>query len=497
MALPRKNGPKLNDITNRFSSRDCLGIESVSATISGEICPIVNTVTPRAFYWPFMCWIYYDFYKNSGIKQRDVKTFDKQFLKRQDYFFVLSNLLVENPDQYNLVGKQKTAIDINENQKGPYPFNEEYFKTRYGGMQYYNAGCLTMLFIMSEDANSFPKLTQYGEKMALAFESVIKDTIYYKQYRLKNIPVPRDVLIEYGKVINLGLNGFTECKTLLRQQLFEKTPKLSKRLKSNAVYADQIYRITGKYSLKLLEMRNILYDYYSPRGDRNKCPEEIQETVKGWEIVIGRQYFTAGIEMIWKYMLGCLTEPLTLEKWIHKSLDTSDFTFSLKNDVESIIGECIYSFDERELMVENARRNGNDPQLIENGLKLMLSVYNRFVDRGDLNNADVFLLYGKGRIPGTGAIALAEWFEAVEKFRKLTIADFLIYIMSEYIVEQHKRTCFEKLTRTSQSVDGFYFEFIDEHYIKNEHIFQLDFQGIRLVQLMQVMEDLDMFDTRN
>ena len=158
------------------------------------------------------------------------------------------HLMIENPDQYNLVGKQKTAIDINENPTGPYPFNEDYFKTRYGGMQYYNAGCLTMLFIMSEDANSFPKLTQYGEKMALAFESVIKDTTYYKQYRLKNVPVPRDVLIEYGKVINLGLQGFTECKTLLRQQLFEKTPKLSTRLKSNAEYADHIYRISGKYS---------------------------------------------------------------------------------------------------------------------------------------------------------------------------------------------------------------------------------------------------------
>lgn len=497
MALPPRKGPKLNDITNRFSSRDCLGIESASATISGEICPIVNTVTPRAFYWPFMCWIYYDFYKNSGIKQRDVKTFDKQFLKRQDYFFVLSNLLIENPDQYNLVGKQKTAIDINENPTGPYPFNEDYFKTRYGGMQYYNAGCLTMLFIMSEDANSFPKLTQYGEKMAHAFESVIKDTTYYKQYRLKNVPVPKDVLIEYGKVINLGLNGFTECKTLLRQQLFEKTPKLSKRLKSNAEYAGHISRITGKYLLKHLEMRHVLYDYFSPRGDRNSCPEEIQETVKGWEIVIGRQYFTAGIEMIWKYMLGCLTEPLTLEKWIQKSLDSSDFSFSLQNNVDSIIGECIYSFDERESMVENARRKGNDPHVIENGLRLMISVYNRFVDRKDLGNAEVFLLYGKGRIPGTGAISLSEWFEEIGRYRNVTIAEFLNYIMSEYIVEQHKRTCFEKLTRTSQSVDGFYFEFIDEHYIKNEHIFQLDFQGIRLIQLMQVMEDLDMFDTRN
>ncbi len=69
-----------------------------------------------------------------------------------------------------------------------------------------------------------------------------------------------------------------------------------------------------------------------------------------------------------------------------------------------------------------------------------------------------------------------------------------MYIMQECVVEQHKRTCFEKITRPSQSVDGYYFEFIDGKYVKNEHVFQLDFQGIRLVQLMQVMKDLDMLE---
>ena len=66
--------------------------------------------------------------------------------------------------------------------------------------------------------------------------------------------------------------------------------------------------------------------------------------------------------------------------------------------------------------------------------------------------------------------------------------------MRELIVEQHKRTCFEKMTRYSQSINGFYFEMVDDLYIKNEHEYQQDFQGIRLVQLMQVMQDLDMFD---
>ena len=48
--------------------------------------------------------------------------------------------------------------------------------------------------------------------------------------------------------------------------------------------------------------------------------------------------------------------------------------------------------------------------------------------------------------------------------------------------------------RSSQSINGFYFECIDDMYMGNEHKFQVDFQGIRLIQLMQVMKDLDMFE---
>ena len=491
----RKHGPQFNNLTSRFSSRDCLGIENVAASISAEICPIVNTVTPRAFYWPFLCWIYYDFYKNSGIQKKDVDTFCNQFLKRQDYFFVLANLLVDNPDQYNLVGKQKTSLDKARNLEGPFSFNKNYFQNRYGGMQYYNAGCLSMSFIvLDEEDRHIPKLTQYGEEMALAFEEVIKGTTYYRQYRLKNIPVPKDVLIEYGHVINLGLNGFDKCKSLLRRQMFEAVPQISRQLNEDAVFAGLIYKIAGSHSLKSSEARHILYDYYSPRGNANECPKEILNTVRGWEIIVGRHYFTAGIEMIWKYMLNCLSEPLSIEEWIHTVLNRSTFSFPLEDNLETIIADSNYGFNERESVVENVRRNGTDPVNVESGLRLMLSVYNRFADRKDLQDASVFLDYGKGRLPGTGSISINEWSETVHDFYNLSIGELLAHIMKEYIIQQHIRTCFEKLTRTSQSVDGFYFELIDDVYIKNEHIFQVDFQGLRILQLMQVMKDLDMFD---
>ena len=311
---------------------------------------------------------------------------------------------------------------------------------------------------------------------------------------MKNIPVPKDVLIEYGHVINLGLNGFDKCKSLLRRQMFEAVPQISRQLNEDAVFAGLIYKIAGSHSLKSSEARHILYDYYSPRGNANECPKEILNTVRGWEIIVGRHYFTAGIEMIWKYMLNCLSEPLSIEEWIHTVLNRSTFSFPLEDNLETIIADSNYGFNERESVVENVRRNGTDPVNVESGLRLMLSVYNRFADRKDLQDASVFLDYGKGRLPGTGSISINEWSETVHNFYNLSIGELLAHIMKEYIIQQHIRTCFEKLTRTSQSVDGFYFELIDDVYIKNEHIFQVDFQGLRILQLMQVMKDLDMFD---
>ena len=86
-------------------------------------------------------------------------------------------------------------------------------------MQYFNAGLFSMGYIFyRKDENGkkadFPTLTGDCEKMALAFQNVIKDTEYFKntEYRLKENPVPREVLVEYGNIINLALKGFDDCK---------------------------------------------------------------------------------------------------------------------------------------------------------------------------------------------------------------------------------------------------------------------------------------------
>lgn len=482
-----KKGPLLNKNTNNFTTRDSLGIEGVAASISAELCPIVNTVTPRAFYWPFLVWNYYDFYKNSGITEHTYNTFDKQFLKRQDYFFVLSQLLINSTDQYNLVGIQNTQIDVNNNPDGPYKYNKNYFVTSFGGMQYYNAGCITMDYIREIDVEnnkrfSFPRITQIGKEMALYFESVIKNTEYYKNYRMIDVPVPRSVLEEYGNVINLGMNGFDRCKESLRKRLFENERYFM--LRDSAEYLKFIFDKYNMYDSKLNEYRGILFDSFSPRGRKEMLPDELRSISSGWEIVIGRQYFTCGLECIWKYMLYLLSgESKTKNDWIEDSINSSTWNCDINSSIGDLLENCDLDFETRELMIYDAAHLRNEQYMVENGLKLILSMYNRFVDRDDFDKESAYLSWGND----TASISFEELILTVQNYINRPIKDFLVFVMNRWLIEQHYNTAFEKLL---QNRDGFYYEIVDGYYY-HKHDFYIAFQGVRLYQLAQVMRDLD------
>ena len=483
-----RRGPKLNNISKNFTTRDSLGIEGVAATIQGEICPVVNTVTPRAFYWPFMVWIYYDFYKYSGIEEYNYTAFDK-YLKRQDYFFVLATLLTEDSDQAGLVGKQQTEQDILDNPTGPYAFNPKYFKTRFGGMQYYNAGCLSMYFVTDHDDSNgkeyaLPRLSQHGEKLAKAFESVISNTRYYKEYRRNDKLVPKDVLEEYGQVIDFGLKGFDECKTILREYLFKKLPGRSELLSDNGKYIKFIIDNYGINDWNRAICRQMFFDFELSNGDKIQLIDDLKEVSRRWEIVVGRQYFTAGLEMIWKFILEILNEPYSINEWIENTIAESVFLWNIEANVESVLSECNYSYSEREEMISSASHNQNQRHILENGIKIILSMYNRFYNRSELGDERNFFDYGID----SNSISFSELFETIDEHKTKSIKSLMVYVIKNWIIEQHYITAFEKML---QNRDGFYYEVIDDKYIK-KHDFDMRFQDIRMTSLKQVMTDIDM-----
>ena len=485
-------GPILNDISRSFTTRDSLGIEGVATTIQASICPIINTVTPRVFYWPFLVWIYYDYYRYSGAEKVNFDTFSA-YLKRQDYFFVMANLLIEGSDQSGLNGKQQTTKDIAQNLEGPYVYNPSYFQSRFGGMQYYNAGCLSMYFIIDKNPENdkqfaVSRVTKEGEQLALAFQSVIKDTEYYKHYRKRNVPVPRHVLEEYGRVIRFDFHGFAECKEIMKKYFFEDTRAVQLKSRSELLtesrdYVELLVRQYNISQVRGLELRRAIYDYRLHNGNKIIIPDTLRTVAHKWEIAIGRQYFTLGLEMIWKKMLEQLSFPMTKEEWIRSVFGNSKFTPALQKPLINAVDECQLSFDEIEEAISHAIRSQKMEECVENGLRVILSVYNRFSARTDLGDEKAFLEYGAD----TQSIAMTELFEKVKEYSAKPCAAFLQFIMEEWLIEQHFITAFGKML---QGRDGFYYELIDGKYIR-KHYFYIDFQGIRLTSLAQVMRDLD------
>lgn len=485
-------GPRLNNISRNFTTRDSLGIEGVATSISAEICPIVNTVTPRPFYWALINWCFYDFYKNCNPEDRNINNVYK-YVKRQNYFIALGALLTGKDEVGGFTGsdtlKQSSYINLEDD---IFKYNEKYLKNLLSNMGYYPAGLFTMGFLVDENPETlekfkYPKLTPEGERLGKAFDSILSKTEYYKKYRLTGLEVPRNVLIELGQIANLNLDGFDEVESILREHLFNR--ESTKKLIESHNYIKHLFYNEKIMDLNTTKCREIFFDYYSPRGEyRKDVPNELKTIFNEWEIIIGRQYFTTGLEMIWKFMLEQLSTPKSYKKWIVDCLNESDFKINIDSNLSTIIDECNYTFKQREDMIYLARsKNDNHVKNIENGLKILLSVYNRFVNRDDISSEDkVFFDYGIER----ESISLNQFFKLVEEYKDKPIKSILEYIMYNYLFNQHMNTAFGKMM---QGRDGYYVEKIEDEYVRKE-FFDLDFQGIRAIQLMSVMKDLNILE---
>lgn len=479
--------PILNDTRKPFTSRDNLGINAATSSLQAELCPVVNTVTPRAFYWPFLVWNYYDYHKNSGVPQKDVQSFETEYLKKNDYFFVLGNLLSGQSDEYNLVGKDNTRADIVPG-KELYSYNRKYFLASFGGMQYYTAGCDTLGFVTSEDGNGrtydFPLITEnLGKPMAVAFEDVIKHTEYYKNYRFSDKPVPVSALVELGNTINLSMNQLPECRRLLKEALFTPTKNIrlnNDNLISSANYVKFIHDSYGDH-IGSEQLRNILYQVFSVRGDSAALNSDLDDISKKWEIAVGRQYLTLAIELLWKELLDHLVNPVPMKIWLEETVKSSDFhSIFLNEAIQKQAEKEDLPSNTIESMIQLGYRNRrSDGHIIERSMRILFSLYCRFKDRDDLNS--VFLNYG-------GDVSLSSLITQIDSNPNMTAKEFLWEITHNWILKRHLDVAREKMY---YGRDGYYFSMTDGLCCFRYKPYP-EFQGNRLVQLTRVMKDLDM-----
>ena len=476
-------GPKISSTKRNFTTRDSLGIDGVATSISNYVCPIVTTVTPRPYFWAFVMWCYYDYYNNVS-KENRTKSNVYKYIKKNNYFIALGSILTGRTEINTYPGIDHISRDLDP-YKSEYTYNENYI-VNIGNIGYYPAGLISMGLLADHDENTLevfkqPKIRPEGVRLAKAFDKVFSETEYYKYYRLNTKSVPRSVLIELGNTMSVSLDGFDECKEVLKHNLFERESNL--KLIQSKNYVNYIHEQLHEDLRNTAKCREVLFDVFSKCGENHEIDDSLKQIANEWEVVIARMYFTTGLKIIWQYMIQQLNKPMTENEWLEDCFNNQVF-YDDNATVGDIISEQYYTFEEREQII-NSERLQPGKNSLANGLRIILSVYNRLDRRNDFSEKTKSFYYDGAR---RDSISLAEFFNCVEDYFDRPAKELMIYIMKNYLILQHLKTAFGKML---ENRDGFYIEVIGNKIVRKE-VFDFDFQGIRLNQLYRVMLDLGM-----
>lgn len=436
------------------SGEDHLGSLSVGVNIAENLLPGINTVTPRARYRSFYCWVLLDFLENSSDKSRNAFKFH---LRRREMAYILANLISLSQGNYShgIIGSIK-GRDILKTGQDILDVNQSYVQNDYGGYAIYRGSMLTMHLIQdtSNPGNS-DAIMPKGRELAEAFRSGIEKTCYYQKYLDKDL-IQKAVLNEYG--VAAGLNeaighpdGNILLDVFLRPDLLEKSKEVKRR--ETLAYFLEMISAKPENSWNTNEAwRKILLESRFMDNSQYNCSPEFIYAQKGWRIYQIRQYYAYALETIFCHMieklhlrssgLDELLNPMLESQWV----DASGLNY--KYDPESSLKQLIddlpaLNLEEGINVTRKIRVHEID--LIAHvvyPLFILVEIYRQVKMLQEDTYCKQFTLVG-----GEDHLSLDKFVHDMESMleRNAKVKDLCFMIITQYIIHQHHRVALEKL----------------------------------------------------
>lgn len=487
------NGPRLTETKLRpIQGEDHLGVKNVAITMSDTLQTGITSITPRARYWSFYAWVLHDFIQTQSNKT--IENFRK-YLKFQEWYFIVANIAEAKDKNLNikgLVGITK-GEEIWERTKGNISYVDDYLKNASGGYNIY--GNVMKIVGVSREGDSdrgvqIDKLTPIGKELAEHFQKNVEHTVFFKDWRQSQGPIPRDVLLEYGQKASLSKLYPHGEDLLTLKSLFmpEETEDISKQMRYDSLsYYQHIVRTNSNKQLNFNAWRFIMYDQYTPTSDHyQNLPVKLTTVAKGWEVYHGRQLFTYSLESIWSYILDLLlVQSLSIDEIIDTILeDLKSNELSTNQSVTSLVESLPMDRESREEYIIYMRQESlNIVNRVWNPLLVLLDVYVRFRGRNDLIIGNVnFKELGRSE-----HISLTYWEKTVDTYLEQPISELLIKVIRSLIIQQHKQVALSKIISTKNDT----YHFIESdgrlHFLEND---RPSMNVFRVEQAMTILEDL-------
>lgn len=304
---------------------DHLSLASVSENVYDRVTPGFTTLTNRARYYAFYCWVLHDYF--GGGHEREAF---EPFFRRREYAYALACVSHDHePGTHGgmaIVGA-RTASRHWKSSENMLNLSVSHIKNKLGGFSNYrNAMQRAGLLKLSETQDSLTESVSgapSGRALAEAFQSAIADTSYFKEYR-EEYEVPRSVIEEYGQAACLCRMSNAPDGEVLRRALLQPDPQVSdralrgvhlSRTRTLALIFDSMSHC-GNERMDDMAWRKLNF-YRAFSEDRSyEPPESLDETALVWRMYHQRELHVYALTSLWSDLLWWLDEngPATLEE---------------------------------------------------------------------------------------------------------------------------------------------------------------------------------------
>lgn len=489
-------GPKYTTSNLRtIQGQDHLGIRSVGISMADQLQSGITSITPRARYWSFFAWVLHDFIQHSSLEKTN-KNF-KSFLKKQEWFFILANVAEaeeRNVLTHDLIGVSK-GMEEWRKKRDTYEPVYNYVQDSFGGYGTYR-NVMKILGVTKigdeEKGVHIDRLVPTGKSLAEAFEQTIQHTDYYQKYRLKDQAVPREVLLEYGRVAALDRLKDSAAKdhSLLADVFMPIEPKnpLQVKRKNSMLYYMNIINQSKGNKLTSAYLQDMMYDGLFQK--QLEVPDSIQTEAKGWEIYQARQFFTYSLDTMWSYLLHKMSRKIfTMSELIHSVLvELESYDYNLLNNVKTLDNFVSSNPDIRKPTFETMKnKDMNAKDHIWCPMLTLLLIYNRLQNRNDFETFHQDLL----SLGGKDSISFTIWMQVVQSYSDKSIKEFLSYILRYFVLEQHQKVALNKMITTKNETYHFVENEGKLYFISDDHP---SFNVFRVRQGLTILVDLGLIE---
>ena len=482
------NGPVFNNIKIDSTDRSNLGIEETINGMQEHLCQAISSQTEYPFYFVFLIWCFYDYKMNVSNSVFDESEFWK-YVFRQNYYFSLS-FINNDWNTLGVIGSRniRRKIDFTKNS---FDYLDNYIITETP-FTYYNSIIINVFHFVGieelEDSKiKYLKFSNEGINLAKEFEKTMCNTSYFKNNRFDSSIISKDDLIELSNTISLWLTDNESLKKMFIDYFFNYEKLINNdAFRGGFIETKNLVLYTcKKYGVDCIlnDVREVLFDYYSPLGYNYVFPYELNDNIKKWELIMGRRYYTTGLSIIFKYILPLITNPLTFDDWFNRIINYYDFDYNVNDNLSSLINKIELTYEDREDTIKKCLKNGfYEKTAIADGFKIILFVYKRFKNRNDLNISHCSIV-----VSSSDTLPLFDFIDLVDKYLNKPIYEFMQYIILHYLIEQNWKKSQEKLLYTHNN--GFHFEKIEDKYVLLKN-YSFNLGRDRIVTLTKFMEHL-------